>query len=328
MMLLRSLVLAATAVAVHSFAPPLAAQASLRRLSPPSQHLPLTGMKKARGSSTRVQAVMMPGTEAASFLSLLHLADPSHLPADVAASTAALQDAMQLLSDAAAAAAETTEDKPGVFGSFVNLIVTCLTALHTAFKSAGIPGAWGYAIATFTIFVKAVTYPLNFKQMSSTIALQQLQPKVKAIQSRYANDPQTQNEKIAELYRTENVNPLAGCLPTLIQIPVFIGLYRSVLQLAQKDLLEESFLWIPSLQGPVGEYNAKTGLPIDATAWLFKGWTEGHPALGWDGTLAYLSLPIILVITQTLSQKILQVNKTQDSLPLLSPSALPPLSPF
>jgi membrane protein insertase Oxa1/YidC/SpoIIIJ len=47
------------------------------------------------------------------------------------------------------------------------------------------------------------------------------------------------------------VNPLAGCLPTLVQIPVFIGLYRSVLQLAQKDLLEESFLWIPSLQVPL-----------------------------------------------------------------------------
>ena len=49
----------------------------------------------------------------------------------------------------------------------------------------------------------------------------------------------------------ENVNPLAGCLPTLVQIPVFIGLYRSVLQLAQKDMLEESFLWIPSLQVPL-----------------------------------------------------------------------------
>ena len=48
-------------------------------------------------------------------------------------------------------------------------------------------------------------------------------------------------------------------------------------------------------QGPVGEYNLKTGLPIDPTGWLFKGWVDGHPALGWEATAAYLSLPIILV---------------------------------
>jgi len=179
-------------------------------------------------------------------------------------------------------------------------------------KSAGVPGAWGLSIALFTVGIKTLTYPLNYKQMSSTMALQAVQPKMKAIQARYANDPQKTNEMIAQLYQEENVNPLAGCLPTLVQIPVFIGLYRSVLQLAQKDLLEESFLWIPSLQGPVGEYNLKTGLPIDPTGWLFKGWTEGHPALGWEATAAYLSLPVVLVITQTISQKILQPPPSED----------------
>ena len=44
----------------------------------------------------------------------------------------------------------------------------------------------------------------------------------------------------------------------------------------------------------MGEYNMKTGLPIDSTGWLFKGWVDGHPALGWQATLAYLSLPVIL----------------------------------
>ena len=249
------------------------------------------------------------------------LLDPAHLAAispDTMAAIHGMPDVpgvMQLLSDAAAASADAAvpeEQKPGVFGMFVNGIVFCLTALHDALKGAGVPGAWGLSIAAFTVGIKAMTYPLNYKQMSSTMAMQAIQPKMKAIQNRYASDPQKMNEMIAALYQEENVNPLAGCLPTLVQIPVFIGLYRSVLQLAQADKLEEAFLWIPSLQGPVGEYNLKTGLPIDATAWLFKGWTDGHPAMGWETTLAYLSLPVILVITQTLSQKVLQPPPSDD----------------
>ena len=134
------------------------------------------------------------------------------------------------------------EAKPGIFGTFVNVIVAALTALHNGLKGAGVPGAWGLSIALFTVGIKTLTYPLNYKQMASTMALQAVQPKMKAIQARYANDPQKMNEMIAQLYQEENVNPLAGCLPTLVQIPVFIGLYRSVLQLAQKDALEERSL--------------------------------------------------------------------------------------
>jgi YidC/Oxa1 family membrane protein insertase len=251
------------------------------------------------------------------------LLDPAHLAAISPETMTAInglpdvQGVMQLLADAAAAvdasaAGDVAADKPGIFGSFVNVIVFALTSVHNGLKGVGIPGAWGLSIALFTAGIKTLTYPLNYKQMSSTMALQAIQPKMKAIQNRYANDPQKMNEMIAQLYQEENVNPLAGCLPTLVQIPVFIGLYRSVLQLAQKDLLEESFLWIPSLQGPVGEYNLKTGLPIDPTAWLFKGWVDGHPALGWQATAAYLSLPVILVITQTISQKILQPPPSDD----------------
>jgi YidC/Oxa1 family membrane protein insertase len=227
-----------------------------------------------------------------------------------------MSDAMQLLADAAAAGKEAAEaapaDQPGLFGRFVDLIEACLTTIHGGLKKMGVPGAWGIAILGFTVLVKAITYPLNYKQMSSTIALQELQPKVKALQARYQNDPQKLNEMTAQLYKDEEVNPLAGCIPTLVQIPVFIGLYRSLLDLAKKDLLEESFLWIPSLQGPVGEYNLKTGLPVDASAWLFKGWVDGHPSLGWEATFAYLSLPVILVITQSLSQKVLQPPPSDD----------------
>jgi len=160
--------------------------------------------------------------------------------------------------------------------------------------------------------VKAVTYPLNYKQMASTMAMQKVQPKLKAIQARYKEDPQKQNEMIAQLYKDEEVNPLAGCIPTLIQLPIFISLYRGLLELAQADKLQESFLWIPSLEGPVGEYNPVTNLPVDSLGWLTKNWVDGHPALGWEATVAYLSLPVILVATQSISQKLLQPPASDD----------------
>ena len=228
------------------------------------------------------------------------------------ADAAAAVDPAAATSTAAAATDAAAKSSPGLYDSFVNLIEQSLILLHSTLKAGHIPGAWGTSIILFTVMVKAVTYPLNYKQMASTIQMQNLQPKIKALQSRYQSDPQKLNEMTAKLYQDEKINPLAGCIPTLIQIPIFIALYRSLLDLAKKDLLSESFLWIPSLEGPVGEYSQTTGLPIDGTAWLFKGWTEGHPAMGWEDTLAYLSIPIVLVITQSLSQKVLQPAQSDD----------------
>merc|ERR1719163_960934 len=121
------------------------------------------------------------------------LLDPAHLAAISPDTMAAIHGmpnvpgVMQLLSDAAAAAdaAVPEEQKPGVFGMFVNGIVFCLTALHDALKGAGVPGAWGLSIAFFTVGIKA---------------MKAIQPKMKAIQNRYASDPQKMNEMIAALY--------------------------------------------------------------------------------------------------------------------------------
>merc|ERR1719291_711454 len=89
------------------------------------------------------------------------------------------------------------------------------------------------------------------------------------------------NQKIAEVYQNEGVNPLAGCIPAIIQLPVFIGLYRAVLSLAKENKLDESFLWLPSLEGPT--YGAD---PASGSDWILKGWEGGVPTLGWEDTLA------------------------------------------
>lgn len=69
------------------------------------------------------------------------------------------------------------------------------------------------------------------------------------MQAKFASNPELMNREMSQLYSENDVNPLAGCLPSLVQIPIFIGLYRALLKLAQDDLLNEPFLWLPNLEG-------------------------------------------------------------------------------
>lgn len=109
------------------------------------------------------------------------------------------------------------------------------------------------------------------------------------------------NQKISEVYQTNSVNPLAGCLPSIVQIPVFIGLYRAVLDLAKMDKIDEPFFFLPSLEGPI--YGAD---PTEGSSWLFNNWVDGAPSLGWDDTLSFLILPVFLVISQFVSMELMQ----------------------
>lgn len=133
--------------------------------------------------------------------------------------------------------------------------------------------------------------------------MQKLQPLQQKIQAKYANDEQTKNQLMAQLFQSANVNPLAGCFPALVQIPVFISLYRSIQNLVAENKLSEPFLWIPDLEGPTF---AKP--PSESMDWL-KSIATGNPTLGWHDTICFLSLPLILYISQTISQKVLQPPK-------------------
>lgn len=95
------------------------------------------------------------------------------------------------------------------------------------------------------------------------------------------------------------MNPLAGCLPALVQIPVFVALYRSFQNLAQESThrLNEPFLWLPNLEGPT--------YGVRSTEWLTGFWTNGVPPLGWHDTLLFLTVPVLLVIAQAISLRVL-----------------------
>jgi YidC/Oxa1 family membrane protein insertase len=230
----------------------------------------------------------------------------AHLPALADIDPAAVVDAATAAAatDAAttaAAAAATTTDSGGVFGWLADGFEVVLRVLESGLEAAKVPYAYGFAIILLTLLVKGATYPLSRKSMESTASMQALQPRVKELQARHANDPETLQLETARLYREAGVNPLAGCLPTLATIPVFIGLYRALTKAADDGLLQSGFFWIPSLAGPTTLASRQAGAGL---SWLFP-LQDGAPPIGWHDAIAYLVLPVLLVISQFVSQKII-----------------------
>lgn len=110
-------------------------------------------------------------------------------------------------------------------------------------------GNFGVAIILLTLTIRALLFPIAQRQFASMAKMKAVQPKMKAIQERYKDDKPRQQQEIMALYRTEGVNPLAGCLPTFLQIPILFGLYK-VLLLAI-DMRHQPFvLWIKDLAAP------------------------------------------------------------------------------
>ncbi|AZR74933.1 hypothetical protein BBF96_13355 [Anoxybacter fermentans] len=104
---------------------------------------------------------------------------------------------------------------------------------------------WGLAIIVFTLLIRLVLHPLNKKQMDSVKAMQEIQPEVEKLRKKYKNDQQQLQTKLMELYKERGINPAAGCLPLLIQMPILIALFQSIRNL--EELENASFLWLDSL---------------------------------------------------------------------------------
>jgi YidC/Oxa1 family membrane protein insertase len=113
----------------------------------------------------------------------------------------------------------------------VNIIVHWMTyllnILYNLSSSVGLPN-YGVAIILLTILIKTIIYPLTYKQMASMRKTVELQPKIKAIQTKHKNDKEKANAEVMELYKEHKVNPMGGCLPIVVQLPIFWGLYSTL----------------------------------------------------------------------------------------------------
>ena len=131
----------------------------------------------------------------------------------------------------------------GWFEWFMRPIFNLLLGLFHA------TGNFGVAIICLTLIVRAIMFPIAQKQFASMAAMRKIQPKMKALQERFKDDKQRQQQEILKLYQAEKINPAAGCLPILLQIPVFYALYKVLL--VSVEMRHQPFvLWIKDLSAP------------------------------------------------------------------------------
>src|SRR5262249_53158507 len=108
--------------------------------------------------------------------------------------------------------------------------------------------SYGISIILLTVIVRGAMFPISRKQALFSIRMQELAPELKKIGEKYANDPQGKTQATMELYRKHNIHPLGRCLPMLMQLPIFLGLYFALQESIHFRLAP--FLWIENLAAP------------------------------------------------------------------------------
>lgn len=139
-----------------------------------------------------------------------------------------------------------------ILGFLANIIAYPLRLIYMLVND------YGLSIILLTLLVRLIMIPIYAKQIKYSAAMSDLQPKIQEIQKKYARDKETMNIKMQELYQKEKVNPVGGCLPLLIQMPIIMGLYQLLRDplaymadsVAMVSAVHESFFWIPDLSQP------------------------------------------------------------------------------
>jgi len=128
-----------------------------------------------------------------------------------------------------------------MWGSFVGILQAILLGL------SNLTGSLGLGIILFTIFTRIALLPLTIKQLQSSKKMQELQPLIQELRRKYGKDQQKFTQEMTKLYREHKANPAGGCLPLVIQLPIFIGVYQAVQNLAMDPVAAGGFMWLPSL---------------------------------------------------------------------------------
>lgn len=159
-----------------------------------------------------------------------------------------------------------------------NIVQQVITVIYSFLHGIGFPN-YGVAIIIMTVLVKLILYPLTKKQIESTKAMMELQPKMKAIQEKYKDDKQRLNMELANLYKNEGVNPLAGCLPLLVQMPIMIGIFYGI----------RDFDYV--------------GSSMFLTWDIAKSFTDINNAVGFSSAMPYLLWPFLSALTTFIASK-------------------------
>jgi len=184
----------------------------------------------------------------------------------------------------------TTTDPSGLWQTFfVWPLAKGLVWVNQVLAGANIPYSWGFAIILFTLAIKVVTFPLTVTQIKGMQAQKDLQPRIQELQKKYGKDKEKLSQEQMKLYQEAGVNPLSGCLPMLVQMPVLFGLYSALISLGSA-LENAGFFWIPNLGFP--HYT-------DGMGWIPQLFNSGD----YLQLASYLVLPALLMVSQFYMQK-------------------------
>ena len=186
-------------------------------------------------------------------------------------------------------------------------LITVFEAVLKFFHGMGVP--WGWSIVLLTVVVRAVLVPLTLKQFRSMQRLQALQPQLKAIQTKYKDDKQRQQQEMMKFYKENQVNPFASCLPLVAQLPVFISLFYMLRSSLRQDICPQTqaaykahFL---AVHGTHTTATTPCG-PHNGAGFLFISDLTNH-AVG-----ATLIVLIVLYIGTQLASSLMMSNPTMD----------------
>lgn len=163
----------------------------------------------------------------------------------------------------------------------VHPIIWVISFVYNITEMIGLP-SYGLAIILFTLVIKIILYPLTVKQIKSMKLMQDLQPKMKQIQEKYKDNKQMQQQKMMEFYKETGFNPLAGCFPLLVQMPILIAVFWALREFPY--LVTPSFLYLADISQPDPIY----ALPIlsAATTWYSTKQSQGNQAAPAEGAMA------------------------------------------
>lgn len=156
--------------------------------------------------------------------------------------------------------------------TLVSGVASILSYLYDFTVNIGFP-SYVFAIIIFTLVIKIVLYPLSAKQLHSMKKMQELQPIMTEIQNKYKKNPDKAQKEIMELYKKHNYNPMSGCLPLLVQMPILIAMFQALRDFQYNDL-GASFLWVEHLKNP-----DPIILPIIVAATMFLQTKTSSPAM-------------------------------------------------
>jgi YidC/Oxa1 family membrane protein insertase len=158
----------------------------------------------------------------------------------------------------------------------------------------GVVGNYGIAIILLTILVKVVLLPLTIKQTRSMIAMQKIQPEIKKLQEKYKDDKEKLSQEMMKFYKENKVNPLGGCLPLLLQLPIFFALFsvlRTYLLTPPTVIVGNTYTAFKGLAGYTGNLGLYASMPVvKNTSFLGVNLADSMRLANIGATLVFLLL--------------------------------------